>query len=63
MALAESLGVRTGMEDTLWMDEGKTVSASNLALVSRIASLASTIGRPLSTADETRRSLGLLPSK
>lgn len=52
-------GVRTGLEDNLWLDDARTIKASNSLLVQRIAELAKAQGRPLATAREVRLRLGL----
>jgi len=53
-------GVRTGLEDNLWLDDARTVLATNLQLVERIAAQAAALGRPLARPDEVRRWLGLV---
>lgn len=60
-ALGVTMGghVRTGLEDNLYMDPGKTDPATNPRLVSRVAALARALGRPVATAAETRRLMGL----
>lgn len=49
--------VRTGMEDSPYMDYQNMQPASNVALVARVARLANELGRPLSTPAQTRRQL------
>lgn len=51
--------VRTGLEDSLFMDAGKQHAASNDALVRRVADLARAYERPLATPDVARRLMGL----
>jgi len=51
--------VRTGLEDNLHMDAGKQDPATNARLVARAASLAAAVGRPLATAADARRLIGL----
>lgn len=60
-ALGVTMGghVRTGLEDSLFMDPGKTDPATNVRLVSRVATLAHALGRPIATADDARRLMGL----
>ncbi|MBK8121365.1 MAG: 3-keto-5-aminohexanoate cleavage protein [Sulfuritalea sp.] len=66
-ALANALGVvvghgvRTGLEDNLWLDEGRTVLATNVQLVERIAAQAAALGRALASPSQVRRRLGLGP--
>lgn len=56
-------GVRVGLEDNLWMDEGRKTPASNVALVKRVLQLADMLERPLMSRMELRRLLDLpLPS-
>ena len=52
-------GVRTGLEDNLWLDDARTDLASNALLVSRIAAQAAALGRPLASCAQTRALLGL----
>jgi 3-keto-5-aminohexanoate cleavage enzyme len=52
-------GVRTGLEDNLWLDDARTELASNAQLVSRIAAQAAALGRPLASCAQTRTLLGL----
>lgn len=52
-------GVRTGLEDNIWLDDERTVLATNLQLVQRVAAQASALGRPLASATQLRRRLGL----
>lgn len=64
-ALANALGVvvghgvRTGLEDNLWLDNERTVLATNLQLVARIAAQAAALGRPLASPGQVRSRLGL----
>jgi len=60
-ALGITMGghVRTGLEDNLHMDAGKQDPATNARLVARAASLAAAVGRPLATAADARRLIGL----
>jgi uncharacterized protein (DUF849 family) len=55
--------VRTGLEDNSHIDHTTREPATNAGLVARVAALAATAGRALSSAAETRIALGLaLPS-
>ncbi|MCM2309393.1 MAG: 3-keto-5-aminohexanoate cleavage protein [Sulfuritalea sp.] len=66
-ALANALGVvvghgvRTGLEDNLWLDESRSCLATNQQLVQRIVDQAAALGRRLASADQVRRRLGLAP--
>jgi uncharacterized protein (DUF849 family) len=55
-------GVRVGLEDSLWMDEARTVPASNVALVRRAQDLARLFGRQFASPQEVRAALGLGPA-
>ena len=59
-AAAISMGgnVRTGLEDNIYLSRGE-LSPGNAPLVARMSSIASAIGRPVATVDETRGVLGL----
>lgn len=59
MALAAGGGVRVGLEDNLWLDEGRTRLATNRALVERVMETADILGRRPYTAPELRGVLGL----
>ncbi len=52
-------GVRTGLEDNIWFDDERTVLATNLQLVQRVAAQAAALGRPLASASQVRSRLGL----
>jgi uncharacterized protein (DUF849 family) len=54
VALALGGGVRTGLEDNLWLDPARRVPANNLDLVGRIHELAALHGRPLMTSSQFR---------
>jgi uncharacterized protein (DUF849 family) len=62
LGIAVGDGVRTGLEDNLWLDDPRTTLATNTQLVERIAAQAKALGRPLATAGEVRRRLGLASS-
>ena len=51
--------VRIGLEDNLWMDDSKTIHASNPKLVSATAEWANKNGRPLATPREARSIIGI----
>ncbi|MGQ3047526.1 MAG: 3-keto-5-aminohexanoate cleavage protein [Niveispirillum sp.] len=59
LGLLAADGVRVGLEDNLWMDQGRTVPASNATLVDRICRLAEPLERPLMARAELRHRLGL----
>ncbi len=63
LGVAVGHGVRTGLEDNLWLDEARTSLATNLQLVQRVAAQAAALGRPLATRAEVRRRLGLAPHR
>lgn len=52
-------GVRTGLEDNLWLDDERTRLATNADLVARIVAQAMALGRPLATPNQVRSRLGL----
>lgn len=52
-------GVRVGIEDNIFLDEERTVLATNPQLVDRIRRIAEGLGRPLATPREARQRLGL----
>jgi len=51
--------VRVGLEDNLYYDYGKTVPATNVMLIKRIARIAGELGRPIATPGQAREILGL----
>lgn len=59
MGTVAANGVRVGLEDNLWSDWSTKSPATNPGLVTRIAEIASAIGRPLASAEQTRSALGL----
>jgi 3-keto-5-aminohexanoate cleavage enzyme len=61
MAVAMGGHVRTGLEDSLFMDAEKTIPASNPALVERIVELARSVGREIASPDQVRQMIGLAP--
>ncbi len=52
-------GVRTGLEDNLWLDDARSQLATNVALVQRVAQLARATGREIASPAEVRQRLGL----
>lgn len=52
-------GVRTGLEDNLWLDEARTQLATNAQLIQRVAEVARAAGREIATPEETRQRLGM----
>lgn len=62
-ALAIAMGghVRVGLEDNLWIDNGKEQPASNVALVERLVALARATKREIATPDQARTLIGLSP--
>lgn len=52
-------GVRTGLEDNLWLDDARTQLATNVALVTRVAQLARAAGRDIASPAEVRQRLDL----
>jgi uncharacterized protein (DUF849 family) len=62
-ALAIVMGgnVRVGLEDNVWLDRGRTVPATNEALVDRFVRIAGTLERAPATPAETRAAIGLAP--
>ncbi len=59
IAAAAAPGVRIGLEDNLWLDPNRTLTATNLDLVGRVHTLAETQGRAIMTPTEFRAALGL----
>lgn len=60
-ALGVTMGghVRTGLEDNLYMDGQKAEPATNVALVARVAALATAVGRRVASPAEARMLLGI----
>jgi 3-keto-5-aminohexanoate cleavage enzyme len=52
-------GVRVGLEDNIWLDQARTVHASNASLVKRVLAQAELFERPLQNRSALRRRLGL----
>ena len=59
LGLAMGGHVRTGLEDSLYMDTKKEVPATNGKLTARLAVAAAALGRRIATTTETRALLGL----
>jgi len=54
-------GVRTGLEDNVWLDNDKTQPASNALLIERVIKMATAFDRPLYSKGKLRELLGLTP--
>ncbi|MDZ4201427.1 MAG: 3-keto-5-aminohexanoate cleavage protein [Gallionella sp.] len=52
-------GVRTGLEDNLWLDEARSALAGNRQLVERVVAQANALGRPVADAQYVRTLLNL----
>ena len=63
VAIAMGGGVRVGIEDNIWFDEGRTQLASNLDLLKRIHVVANANERQIMRASELRKKLELKPGK
>jgi uncharacterized protein (DUF849 family) len=59
IAAVEGDGVRTGIEDNIWYDDGRKTLATNYALVKRVAAFATAFGRQIASPSDVRRMLGL----
>jgi len=55
LALAMGGGVRTGLEDSIFLDVKKTVLATNADLVTRVSEMASCLGKRAMSPDEFRK--------
>ncbi|MBA5688555.1 3-keto-5-aminohexanoate cleavage protein [Rugamonas apoptosis] len=55
-------GVRVGLEDNLWLDDGRTELATNAQYVQRCVAQAQAIGRAVATPAQVRAMLGLAES-
>ena len=55
MALAAGGGVRIGLEDNIWYDQGRTRLAANRDLIERIISIGKSMGRDPFSPKEARR--------
>ena len=63
VAIAMGGGVRIGLEDNIWFDEGRTKLASNEMLVKRIKALAELHGRKIMAPRNLREKLNLHTEK
>jgi uncharacterized protein (DUF849 family) len=52
-------GVRVGLEDSLWLDDGRSLPATNVDFVRRAQDMARLFGRRFATPREVRAALGL----
>lgn len=52
-------GVRIGLEDNLWLDQGRTEHATNRGLVEWVHDMASMLGRPVMSPKDLRARLGI----
>jgi 3-oxoadipate:acetyl-CoA acetyltransferase len=59
IAAAAAPGVRIGLEDNLWLDDERTLTATNAELVGRVHALAEIQGRAIMAPSELRALLGL----
>ena len=59
LAIVTGGHVRVGLEDNLYMDEGKQRPATNVALIRRLAGLAQAAGRAIASPWEARAMIGL----
>lgn len=58
-AVAMAPGVRVGLEDNLWLDDGRSVPATNLDLVRRVHQVADAMGRSVMSSDDFRVAMRL----
>lgn len=61
LAIAMGGGVRVGLEDNLWFDEGRSDAASNPRLVERVVAIGRSMGREPATPAQVRERLGIPP--
>jgi len=61
LAIATGGGVRVGLEDNVWYDQGRTDLATNARLLKRIHALAAANERPVMAPSELRNRLQLEP--
>jgi uncharacterized protein (DUF849 family) len=59
LAIAMGGGVRVGLEDNRWFDDGRTDPASNPRLVERLVAIGRAMGREPATPDQVRQRLGI----
>jgi uncharacterized protein (DUF849 family) len=64
-ALAVTMGghVRVGLEDSIYYDTQKQHLATNAGLIDRVVGVAKSVGRTISTPEQTRQTLGLASSE
>jgi 3-keto-5-aminohexanoate cleavage enzyme len=55
--------VRVGMEDSPYLDGGRTFAKSNAELVEKIVRIAQELGREIASPEEARHIIGLKPVK
>jgi len=62
-SLAVVLGghVRVGLEDAIYYDWATKQLATNAGLIDRVVGLAKAVGRPIATAEDTQRLIGIRP--
>lgn len=63
LSVAAGGHVRVGLEDSMFMDENKSVPATNISLVERIVRLARSLDREIMNPDEVRKLLGIRPRR
>jgi len=59
MAVSMGYGIRVGLEDNIWYDNGRTRQASNSELITRMIGIAKANERPIMSSEELRVLLGL----
>lgn len=59
LGIASGGHVRVGLEDNIWFDDARTTLATNHMLVERVVHLAEVAERPIASAREVRRLLGI----
>jgi 3-keto-5-aminohexanoate cleavage enzyme len=59
LGIAMGGGVRIGLEDNIWFDDGRTELATNVRLVERLVAIARAMGREPATPDQVRQRLGI----
>jgi uncharacterized protein (DUF849 family) len=63
LAVVTGVGVRVGLEDTIWYDNKRTRLATNYELIKRIQSIADTFQRKIMPPTKMRQLLGLKDPK
>lgn len=61
LAISMGYGVRVGLEDNIWYDEGRTTLATNEDYLKRIHVIAEALGRPVCPGKDLRGMLHLKP--